>query len=138
MFIQSRRGCQVRTLEKPPAGPSYGLSTGFRPDRHSSRQDGNTCSTTGSALLKQPKSKKPLVLRSLADGGQHVRRLGQDGFLEVRSVCNGYIERTDPPDRRVEMPEQLAGDARGDFRAESARQLILVRDDDAARALDQR
>ena len=48
------------------------------------------------------------------------------------------VQRADAPDRRVEVLEQLAGDARGDLGAEAARQLILVRDDDAVGALDVR
>ena len=69
---------------------------------------------------------------------EDVGRLRQDRFLEVRAVGDRAFERADAADGRVEVLEQLAGDARRDLGAEAARQLILVRDDDAVGALDVR
>ena len=73
-----------------------------------------------------------LVRRKRLDRLQHVGGSRQDGFLEHRRVGDRAVERRDALDRRVEVFEQLLRDARGDLRAEAARQLILVRDDDPA------
>ena len=78
------------------------------------------------------------VPTDVPDGVQHVVRLRQDFLLEVRRVGDRAVECRDATDRRVEMVEQLVGDPRRDFRAEPARQLVLVRDDDAVGLLDQR
>ena len=46
-------------------------------------------------------------------------------------VGDRRVERADAPDRRVEVLEEIARDARRELRAEAARQLVFVRDDDA-------
>ena len=69
------------------------------------------------------------VAREVLDGLQHVRRLRQDDLFEIRAVGDRGVERGDAADRRVEVFEQLVGDARRQLGAEAAGQLILVRDD---------
>src|SRR5262252_691341 len=76
-----------------------------------------------------------LISHDLLDRLQHVGGLREDFLLEIRMVRDGRVERRDAANRRVEVLEELVGDARGDLGAESARQLVLVRDDDAVRLL---
>ena len=92
---------------------------------------------TGLPAIPDPESRRPgsripahtcLCLDRLQD----VARARQDPLLEDRGIGDRAIERRDALHRRVEVVEQLVGDARGDLGAEAARQLILVRDDDAA------
>ena len=46
-------------------------------------------------------------------------------------VGDRRVERRDAANRGIEVLEQLVRDARGELRAETAGELILVRDDDA-------
>ena len=78
-----------------------------------------------------------LVSGSFANRLQHVRRLRQDRFFEVRVVRHRAVQRADALHRRVEVLEQLAADAGRQLGAEAARHLVFVRDDDAVRALDE-
>src|SRR5580765_4526205 len=78
------------------------------------------------------------VADGVSDGLQNVLRLRKDRFLELRRVGDRTVERADAADGGVEILEQLAGNPRGDFGAEAARQLILVRDDHAVDLLDER
>ncbi len=64
-------------------------------------------------------------------------RLREDRFFELWRVGDRRIERADAADGRVEILEQLAGDARRNLCTEPARQLILVRDDHAVGLLHQ-
>src|SRR5262245_41861787 len=67
-----------------------------------------------------------LVLLGFEQRLEDVRGLREDGFLEIRRVRHGRVERTHTTDRGVEILEQLAGDPGGDFRTEATRQLILM------------
>ena len=61
-----------------------------------------------------------IISGSFLDRFEDVGRLRQDGFLEVGVVGDRCIERRDPPDWRIEMREQVAGNSRGQLGAESA------------------
>src|ERR1700722_2991739 len=92
---------------------------------------GPEASTYNSAPSRQLSAVSPptaLVVRGLDEGGEDVRRLREDLFLEPGTVR----------DRRVEMLEKLAGHSRGNLGAEPARELILVNDDNPVQAFDER
>src|SRR4051794_32166117 len=74
-----------------------------------------------------------LVSVQLRDGAVHVFDLGEYSVFELRSVGDEGVERGDAPDGRVEVFEQLFGDARGQLRAEAVRARVLVGDDDLVR-----
>ncbi len=63
---------------------------------------------------------------------RHVVHLREDGVFELRGVGDEGVERGDAADGRVEVLEQLVGDARGDLGAEAVRARVLVRDDEPA------
>jgi len=65
------------------------------------------------------------------NGREHMRRAWQDDFLEIRVVGHRRVHRSDALDGRIEVPEEVRCDACRQFRAEAARQLVLVCDDDA-------
>src|SRR5438874_13733356 len=63
---------------------------------------------------------RALVGRKRADRLQHVSGAGENDLLQHRRVRHRAIKRSYALDWRVEVFEQLFGNARGDFRAESA------------------
>ena len=65
------------------------------------------------------------------EGAVEVVHLREDVVFELRRVGDEGIERGDAADGRVEVLEQLLGDARGDLRPEAVRARVLVRDDAA-------
>ena len=77
-------------------------------------------------------SARDLVRGNLLDRSEQVFGLRQDHFLELGRVCDGRIHRANASDGRIQILEQIFGNARGDLGAEAARQLIFVRDDHAA------
>src|SRR4051794_35314142 len=81
----------------------------------------------GQVASSQKKStvKRTLVRRKRADRLQHVGGAGKDDFFQHRCVCHRTIERGYALDRRVEVLEQFFGNARGDLRTETARQLVF-------------
>src|SRR5690349_17460264 len=79
-----------------------------------------------------------LVADGVFDRLQDVVRLRENRVFQLRRIGDRRVERADATDGRVEILKQLVGDTRSDFRPEPARHLILVRDDDPARFLDER
>src|SRR3954465_13280411 len=56
--------------------------------------------------------------------------------LERRRERNGYVHRAEPLHGRVERPERLVGDQRGDLRGDAVTLMTLVDDDRAPGLLD--
>src|SRR5439155_15646044 len=67
---------------------------------------------------------------------QHIRHLRQNRVFQLRRVGYEGIEGADAADGSVEVFEQFAGDARGDFGAVTPRQCVFVSDDHARGFLD--
>src|SRR5215471_15571016 len=107
-------------------------------DRTTSGPIARVTSMRASEILSTPPTRhSPSVADGVFDRLQDVVCLRKDRFFELGCVGNRCIERANAVNRRVEILEQLAGNPCGDLGAETARQLILVRDDDAARFLDE-
>ena len=80
-------------------------------------------------MIRRVPTGRASVAGDFEDGFQDVRRLRQDDLFEHRGICDRRVECRDAADRGVEMFEQLIHDSRSQLGAKSARQLILVRDD---------
>src|ERR671934_1644844 len=91
----------------------------------------STCSAANKRTEPQRARSTPesrSVAGGFADRLQDVVRLRQDRFLEVGTVRDRHVSGADTSYGRVEMLEELARHARGDFGAEAAHHLIFVRD----------
>ena len=64
----------------------------------------------------------------------NVSRLRKYCVFELRRVRHEGVERADAFHRRIEILEQLSGNARGDLRAVTKRKRIFVSDDHAVRS----
>src|SRR5947209_10371002 len=73
-----------------------------------------------------------LVFRHFAHSAVEVGGLRENHIFQQRLVRDKSIFGSDPANRRVQVLEQLVGDAGSDLCAVPPAQRILVRDDDSA------
>src|ERR1051325_2279080 len=103
-------------------------SPSFQTARPSSMND------EGRALLRLKLcfllSPSPSVRVEFRDCAVDIFDLREYRVFESGRVCDECVERGDAADGRVEVLEQLFGDARGEFRPEAVRARVLVGDDD--------
>src|SRR5687768_8370337 len=99
-------------------------STRSAADVPASRPAPTKKSTRATFRAPQREARRRLIRREIADGVENIRRARQDRFLENRRVGHRTIERGHAFDRRVEILEQLVGDARRDLGAEAAGELV--------------
>src|SRR5438874_6114676 len=69
------------------------------------------------------------ITMQLRNRRQYIRHLRQNRVFQLRRVGDEGVERGDAADGSVEVFEEFAGDARGDFGAVTPRQRVFVSND---------